>query len=86
MFASTRRSRGSVKPVSREADGAKRRGLTEPWTAGQSLVVMAAVRVTAAHVSELSGRSRRAWWTRSGRAAIDDRRSSGFRAGARSPI
>src|SRR5687767_15976940 len=60
VVASTRRSRGSVKPVSREADGAKRSGLTEPWTAGQSRVVMAAVRVTAAHVSELCWRSARA--------------------------
>ena len=38
-----RRGRGAVKLVSREADGAKRSGLTEPWTAGQSRVVMAAV-------------------------------------------
>ena len=38
-----RRSRGSVKPVSREADGAKRSGLTEPRTVGQSRGVMAAV-------------------------------------------
>jgi len=29
--------------MSREAGGAKRSGLTEPWTAGQSRVVMAAV-------------------------------------------
>ena len=29
-----RRSRGSVTPASREADGAKRSGLTGPWTAG----------------------------------------------------
>jgi hypothetical protein len=71
VIASTRRSRGSVKPVSREADGAKRSGLTEPWTARQSRVVMAAVRVTAAYVRERSGRSRRA----SGREA-GGRRSS----------
>jgi hypothetical protein len=43
VFASTRRRRGSVKPVSREADEAKRSGLTEPWIAGQSRVVMATV-------------------------------------------
>jgi hypothetical protein len=43
-----------------------------PWIAGQSRVVMAAVRVTAAHVSELSGRSRRA----SGREAGGRRASS----------
>jgi hypothetical protein len=42
VIASTRRSRGSVKPVSREADEAKRSGSTEPWIAGQSRVVMAA--------------------------------------------
>jgi hypothetical protein len=46
VIASTRRSRGSVKPASREADGAKRTGLTEPWTAGQFHVVMAAVHAT----------------------------------------
>ena len=48
VIASTRRSRGSVKPVSREADEAKRSGLTEPWIAGQSRVVMAAVHALAA--------------------------------------
>jgi hypothetical protein len=83
VIASTRQSRGSVKPVSREADEAKRSGLTEPWIAGQSRVVMAAVRVTAAHVSELSGRSRRAGERKAGGG---DRWSpqSDFRACARS--
>ena len=46
VFASTRRSRGSVKPASGEADGAKRSGLTEPRAAGQSRVVMAAGHAT----------------------------------------
>lgn len=60
MIASARRSRGLVKPVSREADEAKRSGLTEPWTAGQSRVVMAARHAAVLHVSELAKRSRRA--------------------------
>jgi hypothetical protein len=43
--------RGSVKPASREADGAKRSGLTELRTAGQSRVVMA-VHATGPHIGE----------------------------------
>lgn len=48
----TRRSHGSVKAASREADGAKRSGLTEPWTAGQSRDVMADVHSAVLHVSD----------------------------------
>lgn len=48
--------------MSREADGAKRSGLTEPRTAGQFRVVMAGVHGTVAHVSELASRSWRAGW------------------------
>ena len=62
VIASTRRSRGSVKPVSREADGAKRSGLTEPWIAGQSRVVMADGHATLAHVSELAETIEARWW------------------------
>lgn len=39
------------KSVSREADGAKRSGLTGPWTAGQSRDVMADVHSAVLHVS-----------------------------------
>jgi hypothetical protein len=39
-------------PVSREADEAKRSGLTEPWTAGQSRVVMATLDAAVLHVSD----------------------------------
>ena len=39
------------KAVSREADGAKRSGLTEPWTAEQSRVVMTVVHAAVLHVS-----------------------------------
>ena len=80
VFAKTRRSRGSVKPVSREADGAKRSGLTELRIAGQSRVVMAAVHPTVPHVSELARRSRRALVEE--RQGGGDRRppQSGFRA------
>jgi hypothetical protein len=60
------RSRGSVKPVSSAGDGAKRSGLTEPRTAGQSRVVMAAVQATVANVSELARRSRRAGGRKAG--------------------
>ncbi len=60
VIASTRRFHGSVKPASRAADGAKRSGLSGPWTAGQSRVVMAAVHAAALQVRELARRSRRA--------------------------
>ena len=61
VFANTRRSRGSVKPASREADGAKRSGLTEPWTAGQSRVVMAAVRANVPQSANRKAIGAR-WW------------------------
>src|SRR5687767_7911389 len=85
VIAEYRRSLGSVKPVSREADEAKRSGLTEPRTAGQSRVVMAAVHATLAHVSELARRSRRAGGREAGGG---DRRppQSEVRTDARSPI
>ena len=75
VVAKTRRSHGSVKPASREADGAKRSGLTEPWTAGQSRVVMAVVHATV-HVIELASRSRRAGGREAGGG---DRRPPRFR-------
>jgi hypothetical protein len=85
VTAKGRRSRGSVKPDGPEGDGAKRSGLTDPRTAGQSRVVMAAVHATLAHVSELARRSRRAGGRRAGGG---DQRppQSEFRASARSPI
>ena len=60
VIAEHRRSRGSVRPKAASGDGAKRSGLTEPRTAGQSRVVMAAADATFAHVSELARRSGRA--------------------------
>jgi hypothetical protein len=62
VIASPRRSRGSVKPEAPSGDGAKRSGLTEPRTAGQSRVVMAARHATLAHVSELAETIEARWW------------------------
>jgi len=64
VIASTRRSRGSVKPVSREADGAKRSGLTELRTAGQSRVVMAAVHATVPVRQRTRNAIDARWWKR----------------------
>jgi hypothetical protein len=44
------------------ADGAKRSGLTELRTAGQSRVVMTAMQATVAHVSEHARAIEARWW------------------------
>ena len=73
---------GSVKPVSREADEAKRSGLTDLRIAGQSGVVMAAVHATVPTRTHKGDRGALV----EGKAGGGDRRppQSEFRACARS--
>jgi hypothetical protein len=65
-----RANKRSVTPASREADEAKRSGLTEPWTAGQSRVVVAVVHAAELLVGELARRSRRAGGREAGAAIV----------------